>query len=60
MVPEIREKIPEMDWRAMCGMRDVLIHGYVGVDLNEVWNMAVNYLPQLSQALQKFLLATPQ
>ena len=28
---------PEIPWRLMAGFRDVLIHGYEGVDLKRVW-----------------------
>ena len=35
--PEARGLLASLDWRAICGMRDVLIHNYIGVDLDEVW-----------------------
>ena len=40
-VPEdFRSRHPQIEWRAMAGMRDVLIHGYDEVDLDEVWKTA--------------------
>jgi uncharacterized protein with HEPN domain len=27
--------MPELDWKSICGMRDVLIHDDLGVDLDE-------------------------
>jgi len=36
-------------------MRDVLIHDYIGVDLNEVWNVASSRIPELQAALEQFL-----
>jgi uncharacterized protein with HEPN domain len=35
--PELRRHHPDLPWRAMAGMRDVLIHAYDQVDLEEVW-----------------------
>jgi len=33
---EARDRMLQLDWKAICGMRDVLIHDYIGVDLDEV------------------------
>jgi len=32
---EVRAGMPSLDWKAICGMRDVLIHDYIGVDIRE-------------------------
>jgi uncharacterized protein with HEPN domain len=37
-VPQsIRDQAPEVPWKRLAGFRDVLIHQYEGVDLEEVW-----------------------
>ena len=36
-------------------MRDVLIHDYIGVDLDEVWNVASSRIPELQALLEQFL-----
>jgi uncharacterized protein with HEPN domain len=52
---EVRGRLASLDWKSICGMRDVLIHDYIGVDLEEVWNVASARIPELQAALQQFL-----
>ena len=48
-VPEdIRSKYPEIEWKAITGMRDKLIHHYFGVDYELVWDIIENELDELS------------
>jgi len=54
---EIRGNFASFDWKAICGMRDVLIHDYIGVDLDEVWNVVSSRIPELQTALERFLSA---
>jgi uncharacterized protein with HEPN domain len=44
---ETRGRHAEVPWRRMAGMRDVLIHGYHGIYLAEVWRTTVEELPRL-------------
>jgi uncharacterized protein with HEPN domain len=50
-----RGRLPSLDWKSICGMRDVLIHDYIGVDLEEVWNVASARIPELQAVLEQFL-----
>ncbi len=52
---DARGRLPQLDWKAICGMRDVLIHDYIGVDLDQVWNVAFFRIPELQAALEQFL-----
>jgi uncharacterized protein with HEPN domain len=54
---DTRRLMPALDWRAICGMRDVLIHDYVGVDIDEVWNVAALRISELETLLTDFLAA---
>jgi len=51
------ERQPHIPWRQIASFRDVLIHGYMGVDLNEVWNVIERDLPALKEAVNTLLLS---
>ena len=51
----LKQKYSHVEWRAMAGMRDRLIHGYFGVDYDVVWDAATNKVPVLNQQIEEIL-----
>jgi uncharacterized protein with HEPN domain len=50
---ELRSKHPDIPWSDMAGMRDVLIHDYLDVDLGVVWKTASEDIPDLKALILK-------
>lgn len=52
---ETREKYPEIEWREMTGMRNLVIHEYDVVDIKLVWDTIQNKIPPLIEILSKIV-----
>jgi uncharacterized protein with HEPN domain len=52
---ESRSLHPEIDWRAMSGFRNVLVHDYFGIDLGIVWLAVERDVPALEKAVNNLL-----
>jgi uncharacterized protein with HEPN domain len=52
---ELRRKYSHIDWRAISGMRDRLIHHYFGVDYDIVWDAVTTKVPSLQQEIRQII-----
>lgn len=46
---------PDIDWDAIAAFRNVLVHEYLEVDIDEIWRVVANDLPQLGEAVGEIL-----
>ena len=51
----LKKKNHHIDWKKIIGMRNVLVHDYLGIELDIVWNIVQNDLPQFKKAVQEIL-----
>ncbi len=52
---EVLDQAQDIPWHRIAGFRDVLIHGYMNVNLDQVWNVIENDLSNLKEAVNYLL-----
>lgn len=52
---EVRNNYPDIQWKKIVGLRNILIHEYFGVDLEIVWDIIENNLDKLKFEVEKSL-----
>jgi uncharacterized protein with HEPN domain len=52
---EIKQRWPEIEWRSMTGLRDVLAHEYFGIDDEIIWDTIKTKLPSLIVRLREII-----
>lgn len=49
----VKREYPDIEWKKISGLRDVLAHEYFGVDLEVVWNIVTEKIPALKKNIMR-------
>jgi uncharacterized protein with HEPN domain len=52
---ELKAAHPDVDWMAIGGFRNILVHDYLGVNLERVWNVVAKHVPALKAKVDGLL-----
>ncbi len=50
-----KARYPEVEWARIIGFRNVLVHDYLGVDIEKIWDVVVIELPKLKEQALRLL-----
>ena len=51
----VRNQRPQIEWKKIAGLRDILIHEYFGINVEVVWDVIQHKLPGLEAAARELL-----
>jgi uncharacterized protein with HEPN domain len=51
----ITKKYPNIEWKKIAGLRDILIHHYFGINENIIWDVVKNKIPKLDKIIEEIL-----
>ncbi|MCX7837862.1 MAG: DUF86 domain-containing protein [Anaerolineae bacterium] len=51
----MRARYPQVDWRRMAGLRDIIAHGYFGLNRRILWDAAQTQIPMLLEQITQIL-----
>ncbi len=52
---EIKDQNPNIEWKKIAGLRDILIHEYFGIDTDIIWDVIQNKLPSFKNRIEKII-----
>jgi len=52
---QMKQAHPEIEWHKISGFRNILVHDYLGIDVETVWNIVVREIPVLKKAISAMM-----
>jgi len=53
----LKHKRPEIDWKNIAGFRNVVVHNYLGIDVEQIWDIVEKDLPSLKTTIDSMIMA---
>ena len=54
--PQLKKRATKIDWRAISGLRNILVHDYLGgIDLDLIWDIIERNLPEFKRKIEVIL-----
>jgi uncharacterized protein with HEPN domain len=50
---DLKREHPEIPWRDIAGLRDIIVHQYFGLDLELIWDVVKRDIPELKPRLKR-------
>jgi uncharacterized protein with HEPN domain len=51
----IKARYPQVEWKSIAGLRDVLIHDYFGVNYREIWAIVTEKIEPLREEIERII-----
>lgn len=48
---DVRRKYPDISWKKMAGLRDIVVHDYFGIDEDIIWDVVLIRIPELKRQM---------
>lgn len=52
---QIKDENPDVDWKAIIGLRNITVHVYFGIDTSIIWNIVTNNLPDFKADVKRLI-----
>lgn len=52
---ELKASWPQIDWKRIAAFRNVLVHDYLGLDLEKIWDVTQGDIPELKKTVERIL-----
>ena len=52
---DIRGKYKEIEWKKISGLRDIIVHGYFGIDEDIIWDVVENKIHELKAQIEALI-----